>query len=54
MMRNRWIVAVLIAQIVSILIVMNRPSGSDWVVFVLLIGSSFLSVEGLRRSERWP
>jgi hypothetical protein len=53
-MRNyRWLSAIIIIQILSALIVINRPSGSDWIVFILLLGSSVLSIEALARLRGW-
>lgn len=53
-MRNyRWLSAIIIIQILCALIVINRPSGSDWIVFILLLGSSILSIEALARLRGW-
>ena len=53
-MKNlRWLTLTIIIQILCAMIVMNRPSGSDWVVFRLLLGSSMLSIEAIARIRGW-
>ena len=54
MIRHRWLMLVGALQMICLLIVMNRPTGSDWAVFVILVISMLICVEGFYRIERRP
>jgi len=51
--RNRWMVLVVVAQITAAMVILNHPTGSDWPVALLLFASAYVTLAGFVRAERW-
>lgn len=53
MIRNRWALLATVLQFVAAMIVVDTPTGSDWLVAGLLFSSGFLTLTGFFRVEGW-
>lgn len=53
MIRNRWALLCVVLQFVAAMIVVDTPTGSDWLVAGILFSSAFLTLFGFFRIEGW-
>lgn len=53
MIRNRWAILSVVAQIVAAMIVVDTPTGSDWLVAGILFASAMVTLAGFFRIEGW-
>ena len=53
MIRHRWLLLIAVLQVICAMIVVDTPTGSDWLVGVTLFASGFLTLSGFFRLEGW-
>ena len=53
MIHYRWVLIVAVVQAVAAMIVVDTPTGSDWIVGASLFASSLLALHGFFKLEGW-